>query len=292
MGLIFAVLAVVIAELLVYRFFEVKRQWKSNELKRSERWAHYPEPIINKQVKKITHRQLIIGLILFVIMVGILSYMSWDRVNRLRGAGVRTESFGPIDLLPVILYIFEVFTGMFIWYIILRLFLGITVRSLKKKFHKSVDQCSELTIDAVQAFNKAEENGYDVFKNPVMRAVQEAFGRNGGLAESSGIEYISKLQTGTFPVKVKLLEMASKQPVSGNVRVITNYKFGAAKGAHNGDLDLNIESFLSVNPQSGNRTTDSIRTIEVEYQGNGDTIKKKREVVIDLDHEGPHVVYV
>src|SRR5689334_22890600 len=31
MGLIFAVLATVISEFIVYRFFEVKRQWKANE---------------------------------------------------------------------------------------------------------------------------------------------------------------------------------------------------------------------------------------------------------------------
>ena len=159
MGLIFAVLAIVIAELIVYRFFQAKRQWKANELKRSELWKNQPEAVINKQVIKITQRQLIIGILLFITMIAILSYLSWDRVNRMIDASARVNAFGPIDLLPVILYVFEVFTGMFIWYIILRSFLGLQVASLRRKFNSAARQCNQLTIDAVQEFIKAKELG-------------------------------------------------------------------------------------------------------------------------------------
>jgi len=159
MGLIFAVLAIVIAELIVYRFFEAKRQWKANELSRSELWKIQPEAVINKQVIKITQRQLIIGMMLFITMAAILFYMSCDRVNRMIDTGVRVNTFGPIDLLPVILYVVEVFTGIFIWYIILRLFLGLQVASLRRKFNAAARQSNELTIDAVQEFIIAKELG-------------------------------------------------------------------------------------------------------------------------------------
>src|SRR4051812_21734487 len=39
-GLIFAALAILIAELIVYTFFKTKREWKASELKRSESWIN------------------------------------------------------------------------------------------------------------------------------------------------------------------------------------------------------------------------------------------------------------
>jgi hypothetical protein len=292
MGLIFAVLAIVIAELIVYRFFEAKRQWKANELKRSDSWKDQPDEVINKQVVKITQRQLVIGIVLFITMVGILSYMSWDRVVRLIAAGERTNPFGPIDLLPMILYVFEVFTGMFIWYIILRLFLGVKVKSLKRDFDAAVRACSELTIDAVQAFNKAEGLGYNIFQNPVTKSIQEAFCRNDALTEARGSDYIKEQTIAVFPVQLRLLHLGSNDPVIGNVQVGTDYKFSSATGTADGNLNFNVDTFLRLSPEVGNKTEDSIRTIKVEYQTNGVPIRKEKNVAIDIDAQGPHTIFL
>jgi hypothetical protein len=158
MGLIFAALAILIAELIVYTFFKTKRQWKASELKRSESWINQPVAVIKKHVIKITQRQLLVGILLFISMIAILTYMSWYSVDRMIDAGVRINSFGPIYLLPVIGYVFEVFTGMFIWYIILRLFLGLEVASLRRKFNTAARVCNKLRMEAVQEFIRAERN--------------------------------------------------------------------------------------------------------------------------------------
>ncbi len=292
MGLIFAVLAVIIAELLVYRFFEVKRQWKANELKRSEQWRDQVDKIINRHIKAITRKQFWIGMVLMLVMSFILSYMSWDRVHRMINAGERINAFGPVDVLPVILYLFEIITGMFIWYVILRIALGYQVRKLKKRFDKSVRQCSELTIDAVGAFNRAEKQGYDFFQEPVTKSIQEAFCRNDAIGEANGVDYISEQINAVFSVKLHLFYRGTARPFVGNVKVITDYKFTEAAGTQDGQLHLRIASFQRLRPEEGNRTEDSIRTILVETEENGKFSERTVKVAIDLDDEGPHTVYL
>jgi hypothetical protein len=225
-------------------------------------------------------------------MVGILSYMSYDRVDRMIKAGVRINAFGPVDLLPIILYIFEVFTGMFIWYVVLRALLGIDVYFLKKKFDASVRRCSELTINTVQAFNRAEKLGYNIFGNQVAKSIQEAFCRNDSLTEANGIDYISEQTIGLFPIKLKLFHHGSNDPLIGNVKVITDYKFSGAEGTDNGNLQMNLESILRLKQEPGNRTEDSLRIILVEYHKNGALERKNVEVAIDMDLEGPHTVFL
>jgi hypothetical protein len=292
MGIIFGILAIVIAEMLVYRFFEVKRQWKANELRRSDKWNQKVDAIIDKHIKKITQRQFYVGLFLLILMLVILAYMSIDRVQSLFRAGDSASSFRPVDTLPIILYFFEVVTGMFIWYGILRLGLGFKVNKLKRTLDNSVKKCSELTIDSVQSFNKAEKLGYNSIMNPVTNSIQEAFCRNDSLSEAKGIEYISEQKTDVFEVSLKLLFFKDNSDFTGNVKLVTDYKFTYSEGVTNGILNMKIASFLRFAPELGNKTGDSIRTIIAEFDLNGTLTEKTINVAIDLDLPGPHTVYV
>jgi hypothetical protein len=232
MGLIFAVLAIIIAESFVYTFFKAKRQWKASELKRSESWMNQPVAVIKKQVIKITQRQLIIAILLFITMIATLTYMSSYSVDRMIGAGIRVNSFGPIDLMPVILFAFEVFTGMFIWYIILRLFLGLEVASLRRKFNTAARVCNKLRMEAVQEFIRAERN----------------------------------------------------------VHLATDYKFTSAPGIVDGNLTLNLASFLRLCPEVGSEREDFVRTLKAEFEMNGSISKEAVNVDVDIELQDPHTV--
>jgi hypothetical protein len=291
-GLIFAVVAVIIAEMLVYRFFDVKRQWKANELKRSDKWKNKVDDLIDRHIKTTTRIQFFIGIILMMVMLGILSYMSWDRVKRMFSAGESVYGFKPADTLPIILYAFEIVTGMFIWYVILRIELGFRVSSLKKRFDNNVKKCSELTINAVETFDKAEKLKYDIFDKAVARSIQEALCRNDGLGEANGIDYINELKSGVFEIELNILHHATNIPFIGNVKVATNYKFTNAEGTNNGNLVMKLATILRVHPEEGNMTDDSIRTIYAEYEINGKPVIKEVKVDIDMDIRGPHTIYI
>jgi len=56
-----------------------------------------------------------------------------------------------------------------------RLFLGLQIISLRRKFNAAVRQNNKLTIDAVQEFIKAQELGYNIFENPVAKSIQQIY---------------------------------------------------------------------------------------------------------------------
>ncbi len=248
--------AILISELLVYRFSPAKRRLKFYELRRNPNLATETDEALEAKVMRLTNSYFVGGLLLAVAMLAGLYYLSQLRVEKEILAGLRESEFGIQDLMPVILYVAEIISGVFIWYLIKRTWLWLKVRRLEKKVKSHVDRCAELTSKAVDQFADAERKGYSVLEEPVSDDVHEAFYRHDQRDARELAEYVSKCEPVAAEVTLVILD-ADKKPVQANVGIVTDFKFSASSAT---DDEGRVVLHLQVYPG------DTVRDIYVEQQ--------------------------
>ncbi|RMG39046.1 MAG: hypothetical protein D6732_04545, partial [Methanobacteriota archaeon] len=148
----FVAVAILISELLVYKLSPSKQRLMFYEYRRDRNLADETDESIGEHVKRKTNRFAVIGGVLAVVMLAGLYYLSHLRVEKEILIGSRESGFGVQDLMPVTLYIAEIFSGVFVWYLIRRVWLGWKVKRLERKAKHHVNKCAEFTTKAVQQF--------------------------------------------------------------------------------------------------------------------------------------------
>ncbi len=260
----FVAMAVLISELVVYRFSSAKRRLKFYELRRDKNLAAETDEAIEQRVMRFTNKYFIIGLVLAIGMLTGLYYLSQLRVEKEILAGERESGFGIQDLMPVILYVGEIISGLFIWYLIKRSLLAWKVKRLGKKVKDHVDRCAEYTSKAVDQFADAERHGYAVLDEPVSDDVHEAFFRHDQRDAYDLAEYVSKCEPEQVAVTLVLLD-GSKKPVRTNVGIVTDFKFSASAATNEEG-----RAFFELRVYPG----DSVRDIYVEMGGGNPVLVK------------------
>jgi len=239
----FLSVGVLVSEFIVYKISKAKRKWKKYELKRDPNNKNMIEPEIDAYISKFSNSRFIIGLIIGIFLIAMIGFLSYKRVQYEIGSEMRPADlgFGIMDLLPLLLYIVEILTGIYVWYLIKEINLSLKVKSLLKKFNNITNQAHKLTSDVVHNFSKSEQNGLDLFNTNthIGEHIHTSFYRNKQFSLDDKEQFIKvpskineKDKENVFNVQVK--DQSGNPIKHKNIFLVTEYKFTHA-GAINQD---------------------------------------------------------
>jgi hypothetical protein len=238
-AIVFFVAGLFVSEFLVYKLFGQKRSWKRYELKRDENNNSKTNDEIDLSIKKITTNFFIFGLVLGLLIIAAIGFLSYKRVQGELAAGMRETGFGIMDFMPVILYIIEIISGAFIWYLIKQLGLGFTVKKLWKRFSSFVLSCYRDTAASIKKYQDAEQENYDPFQVQLSDNIHTAFYRNNSFTLDNKEKYISTPKKMNDYFNLNLIDKDG-QPLRRHITIISDYKF-TASGSTNADGKLTLE---------------------------------------------------
>lgn len=238
----FIAVAIFISEMIVYRLFHQKRTLKHYELRRDPNLKQETDEKLNALTMRFTNRAFAIGIVFLLLMLAALYWLSMERVNRELSAGLRNSGFGIQDMLPVILYVFEVATGLFVWHLIRKWHLNSRVNRLRSAFEQLVRSCSDATTRAVNKYGLAEKEGYNAVESPVSDDIHEAFYRNDQRDVNNRETYIAPVEMSQKSITLHLKD-TNGNPVKANVSCITDFKLTGTEASDNaGMVVLEIDS--------------------------------------------------
>lgn len=279
-AIVFFVAGLFVSEFLVYKLFDQKRAWKRYELKRDKNNNSKTNDEIDGSIRKITNNFFIFGMILGLLIIAAIGFLSYKRVQGELAAGMRETGFGIMDFMPVILYIIEIISGAFIWYLMKQIGLGMTVKKYWKRFVKFVVSCNVNTAAAIKKYQDAEQENYDPFQVQLSDNIHTAFYRNNSHTLDNKEAYISTPSKMNDYFNLNLIDKDGK-PLRRHITIITDYKF-TASGSTNaeGKLTLEIE---------GTFTGDSCKRIFIRQSADAEEFIAISEEY-DLDKEKVHDV--
>ncbi len=240
-AIVFFVAGLFVSEFIVYKLFEQKRAWKKYELKRDKNNNSKTNDEIDASIKKITNNYFVFGALLGLLIIAAIGFLSYKRVQGELAAGMRETGFGIMDFMPVILYIIEIISGAFVWYLIKKIRLGIDVTNLWEKFSNYTVACSKDIAAAIKKYQDAERENYDPLKVQLSDNIHTAFYRNNSFTLDDKEKYISIPTKMNDYFNIRLIDKDGN-PLRRHVTIITDYKFTASGSTNEeGKLTLEIE---------------------------------------------------
>jgi hypothetical protein len=285
----FFAIGLVVSEFIVYKFSSAKREWKKYEMKRDRNTKDLITPEVESKIQKYTNKRFISGIILGIALVTAIGFLSYKRVQFEIMADLRPENlqFGIMDGMPVILYIVEIISGFYIWYLIKEWNLFIKVKRLKNNFDNIVETVNNFSSKAVDNFHQAEKEGLNLFEltTNISENIHNAFYRTKRLTLDDKARYIKPPEkyierhhenVVNFSIKNDKGELVKNK----NIKLITEYKFTQSGG-------INDEgNFTAV--FEGTFPGDSVRRVCIENGNNKITLEGNW----DLDAEVIHTIIV
>jgi len=281
-AIVFFVAGLFVSEFIVYKLFGQKRAWKKYELKRDPNNNNKTNDEIDASIKKITNNYFVFGAILGLAIIAAIGFLSYKRVQGELAAGMRETAFGIMDFMPVILYVIEIISGAFIWYLFKKINLACKVNKLWKRFTKFVLSCSNNTASAIRKYQDAEQENYDPLKVQLGDNIHTAFYRSNSFTLDDKEKYVSVPQKIDDYFNINLMDKDGN-PLRRHITIITNYKF-TASGSTNAEGKLSIEI-------EGTFPRDSCRQIFVRESANADEFVSISEEY-DLDKDKVHDVII
>ncbi|MCB0778507.1 MAG: hypothetical protein KDC03_03000 [Flavobacteriales bacterium] len=269
----FIAVAVFISELLVLRLVHHKRIWKRYELRRDPNHADLLDEEMEAKVKRQADQQALFGVLLLIGMCTLLFYFSLRRVELEQQAGERVGGFGPEDIAPIVLYVVEVLTGLFVWYLLRRSYLGWKKGSLARRFRKLVTQCADITAQAVKKLKDAVHAGYDT--SDMSDNLREAVFRDRLRDENEADTYVAPIPRTKRTARLILLSGGAQ--VDGLVTAYTEFHAVSSGGTTAGRIDLVLDTFEG----------DTVCRIVVQEGGVGNG-EKEITGSFTLDSADPH----
>lgn len=253
-------------------FFELSLIEEKKNLPDFERKA-----ILNKDIR----RHFIIGTILFIVVGAIVFFLSFDRVGREIAAGRRTKAFGMQDMLPVLFYLFEVLSGIFVVYLFKKYSLKARVARLFREKEGNINLCHQFTREVITRFQEAEQKGYIVSKDTVSEDIHKAYYRSKRKDRSEEEDYINDPALVRHTINLEM-KRSDGTPLRGNVRIITEFNFSrAAASGQDGRVSFDIESYEG----------DSVKEVVFEsFENNGGSCQEKYGPW-DFGAQKTHVIY-
>lgn len=280
-ALIVICFALFCSEMLVYFFSPQKRGWKKYELERDPNNSALTEEMINDKVQKTKINYFILGLVATLVTTGAVAWLSYSRVENELAAGMRLNGFNFMDALPVILYVIEVVTGVFVMYLINQLWLGRRVSLLWKKFTAKVNDCAKNTSDAIAKYQIAEMDGYSAIMLSISDDLHECFYRDKMRDINNEEAYILICEKAKAKVLFKFEQNGTD--VARQVDVVTDFKFSNTKSSNKngGIVQFEFDTF------PGDTVRDIyIRESVVSERGNAVT------GTFELNNTEPHTILI
>ncbi len=279
-AIVFFVAGLFVSEFIVYKLFGQKRAWKKYELKRDKNNNSKTNDEIDYSIKKITNNYFLFGALLGILIIAAIGFLSYKRVQGELAAGMRETGFGIMDFMPVILYIIEIISGAFIWYLIKKIGLGMYVKKLWKNFSHFTVACNRDTAASIKKYQDAEHENYDPFKVQLSDNIHTAFYRNNSFTMDDKEKYVSIPTKMNDFFNIHLIDKDGN-PLRRHITIITDYKF-TASGSTNADGKLTLEI-------EGTFPSDSCKRIFIRESANSEEYISINEEY-DLSKEKVHDV--
>lgn len=244
-GFGFIVISIVISEFLVGVLNRATIDRRLENEKKAPDSKGKPESDIRSKVIKHARLLFIFGIVGFIVLGVAIFFVSKQRVDKELGAHLRENPFGIQDTLPVIFYVLEVLTGLFVFYIFKRIMKILVVKKLKEKSEQHLNHCRLRTNETCEKFDEALKLGYNPIMDNVSDNIRLAFYRNKHMnLVQQHISYIEEPRKKDSVANFEF-KNSSNAPIVANVTILTEYK-NSQKGATDkdtGKITLNIPSF-------------------------------------------------
>lgn len=249
-------ISVVISHWLAYKFIPGFRLMEYDDKRQSPLHQSKTDEQIWTEVRKKSNLTFIFGLLAAISITVFIFFMSKERVDREIAAGMREKGFGFYDALPVLFYIAEIITGVYVVYLLKRLNKTIIAGSLYRKLEKLLQQISRHTEDTLRNFERAEQEGFNILEKTISESIHIAYYRNKNCNPSDEINYIAEPANIPLQAFFQLSRADKSKPLNATVHVHTEYNY-AASGASNNDglVELSFNSFAG----------DTVKKLIVEF---------------------------
>lgn len=229
MALAFFIIGLFISHFLADKLIKPLQSIKYYEYRQNPQYAELTDEEILEIIRKENRKHFIWGLAGAIILIAVIFALAYRRVQLEIEAEVRQTGMGLFDILPALLYMAELFLGMYFVTFLQLLRMRIKRSSFERKLDKYIDEINRLTADVVKFFQKAQEKGLDLIDSTVNVSdeIQTAFYREAHLSTDDRVKYLEVPQTKDYPFKFQLVDQ-NNRPLSKHVEVITHYK---AKGS-------------------------------------------------------------
>lgn len=271
-------ISIVISHWLAYKFISGLTLLEYDQKRKSSLLTHKTDQQIRTEISRKNTINFVLGLIAAIGISIFIYFFSMERVQREIDAGMRIKNFGFYDALPVLFYIAEIITGVYIIYILKRLKKVYSARTIKNGFDKLVKQIASETENAILSFETAEKNGFDLLQNTISESIHIAFYRNKNCNPSDEETYIAEPQNISTTANFQLDRSDSSKPLLSTVHIFTEYNYAATSASdEQGLVEFSFSSFPN----------DTIKKVVVEFS---DGINAEDSVIYQTSQEKPHRV--
>lgn len=268
--------SVVISHWLAYKFIPGLREIEFDSKRTSSSYHKRTDDDLRLEINRKSNLTLAVGLVFSIAITIVVYNLSQERVEREIGAGMRIKGFGFYDALPVIFYIAEIITGVYVVYLLKRLGKSFKAWRIKKRFDKLVRAVAHETNETIHSFETAEKSGLDLMSNTISESIHIAFYRNKNCNPSDEENYIKEPQNLQTFVKFQLIRSDKTKPLMANVHVYSEYNYaGVSASDDSGLVEIPFSSFEN----------DTIKRVVVEFS---DDVNTEDAVIYKTGNDTPH----
>ncbi len=224
MAIAFFGVGILLSELIVYLYSKRKRELKLYEAKRNPLNADKIDSDLKKSIKKDAVIYFILGIVGAIALLIVIYKFSISRALLEISSGERTSKVGIQDWLPLILYAFEIFLGIYFFYFFKKIAIQLKVSKLNRKLEKLINSIKENTAEAINNYQQAEKENYDPFALAISDDLNTAYYRKINKSIEDKEEYVNIEPKTEDYFNVKLVDTKGN-PLSKHISIITKYKF-------------------------------------------------------------------
>lgn len=229
-------ISVVISHWLAYKFINGFRLMEFDDKRQSSLLRSKTDEQIWQMVNRKSNFNFYAGLVAAILITIFIYFMSKERVDREIAAGMREKGFGFYDALPVLFYIAEIITGVYVVYLLKRLRKQVKANSLSKKLQKLVRQVAHLTEECIRSFERAETEGFNILEKTISESIHIAYYRNKNCNPSDEEVYIAEPVNVLLNAKFRLTRADKTKPLNATIHIHTEYNYAATAASEDSGL--------------------------------------------------------
>jgi hypothetical protein len=271
-------ISIVISHWLAYKFVPGLRLMEYDEKRRSPLHQSKTDEHIQAEVDRKSNITFYLGLLAAIGITIFIFFMSKERVDREIAAGMREKGFGFYDALPVLFYIAEIITGVYVIYLLKRLRRILKASSLQGKLENLMRSVAQHTENTISNFERAEAEGFNILEKTISESIHIAYFRNKNCNPSDEENYIAEPQNLPLAVKFRITRADKAKALNATVHIHTEYNYAAtAASDDSGLVEHNLSSFAG----------DTVKKLIVEFS---DGANCEDTGVYQTGNTNPHTV--
>ncbi len=273
-------ISVVFSHWLAYKFIAGFKLIEFDNKRNNSLYDNQTDEQIKGEINRRSNQNFYAGLFAAIIIAIFIFFMSKERVVRELAAGMRLNTFGFYDSLPVLFYIAEIITGVYIIHLGKRISTALKARKAKKQFDGLIKKVVAATHQAVDNFEKTESRGFDLLKNTISESIHIAFFRNKYRNPSDEEAYVAEPENIPLKVKFRIVRSDNTKPLLATVHLFSEYNYSSTGVTDDGGyLETTFTSFEN----------DTIKKMVIEFS---DGINAEDTVIYRTGNEEPHRVLI